>query len=64
MDVTKRFAAALMLAGVAGYLIVSIALRMATRTSLTPRPWARSMAFWTMSTFTSSDGAMLIAVIG
>jgi hypothetical protein len=42
-------------------LTVSIALRMATRTSLTPSAWARSIAFWTMSTLTSSVGAMLTA---
>ena len=40
---------------------VSIALKIATRTSATPMACARSIAFWTMSTFASRSGAMLTA---
>ena len=40
---------------------VSIALRIATRTSSTPIACARSIAFWMMSTFASRSGAMLTA---
>ena len=48
---------------VAGILevTVSTAARMATFGVLTPREIARSMAFWQMSTLSSSVGAMLIA---
>ncbi len=42
-------------------LMVSIALRIATHGSATPIACARSMAFWTMSTFTLRSGAMLTA---
>ncbi len=42
-------------------LTVSIADTIATRTTSIPKEWARSMAFWTMSRFSSSVGAMLIA---
>jgi hypothetical protein len=40
---------------------VSMALRIATRTSGAPIARARSMAFWMMSTFASRSGAMLTA---
>src|SRR5215217_7181510 len=53
-------AAASMVDGTFGFT-VSMADRMATRTVSTPRAWARSMAFWTMSTLSSRVGAMLIA---
>ena len=42
-------------------LTVSIAQRIATRTSGAPKACARSMAFWTMSTFPRASGAILTA---
>ena len=53
-------AAASMVEGTLG-LTVSIAERMATRTSCAPSACARSMAFCTMSTLSSSVGAMFTA---
>src|SRR5208282_2518142 len=40
---------------------VSIALKIATRTCSAPIAWARSIAFWIMSTFASRSGAILTA---
>ena len=42
-------------------MTVSTADRMATFGSAIPIAWARSMAFWMMSRFTSSVGTMLMA---
>ena len=42
-------------------LTVSTAARMATFGLFTPRDTTKSMAFWQMSTLSSSVGAMLIA---
>src|SRR5580704_10556641 len=42
-------------------LTCSMALRMATRTPTTPMAWARSIAFCTISTLSSSVGAMFTA---
>jgi hypothetical protein len=42
-------------------LIVSIALRIATRTSWNWSALARSMAFWTISTLSSRVGAIFTA---
>jgi hypothetical protein len=42
-------------------LTVSMAERIATRTSGAPRSRTRSIAFWTMSTFSVSVGAMFTA---
>ena len=53
-------AAASMVDGTFG-LTVSIADRIATRTSALPSACARSIAFWTMWTLSSSVGAMLTA---
>jgi hypothetical protein len=53
-------AAASKVDGTSGFT-VSIAERIATRTSVAPRSRLRSIAFWTMSTFSLSVGAMLIA---
>lgn len=57
-------AAASTVEGTAG-LTVSVAERIATRTSSscspTSRAWARSMAFWVMSIFSARVGAMFTA---
>jgi hypothetical protein len=41
--------------------MVSIAERIATRTSANCSAWARSIAFWMMSTLSSIVGAILTA---
>ena len=56
-------AAASIVAGILE-LTVSTAARIATFGLSTPRDTARSMAFWQMSTLSSSVGAMLIAAVG
>ena len=53
-------AAASMVAGIFD-VTVSTAARIATFGAFTPRDSARSMAFWQMSTLSSSVGAMLMA---